>query len=145
MSIAEKTFENADDAIGFLEAIAGKDNPYLFRGHSNREWRLCTTLNRYTRLPHEEWSSDIDNLLASFRSGLTKLVLAPMETDSRIDWLEYARHHGVPTPCIDFSYSPYVGLFFAFNGVRNQSSSRQYIFLIHGNSMLICLLVFALI
>jgi FRG domain len=32
--------------------------------------------------------------------------------------LEFARHYGVPSPLIDFSLSPYVALFFAFNGVK---------------------------
>jgi len=92
----------------------------LFRGHSKSEYPLCTTLSRFTPIPHEDWSSGIDEILESFRAGLVKLVVNPIDTNSRLDWMEYARHHGVPTPCIDFSYSPYVALFFAFNGVRKK-------------------------
>jgi len=31
----------------------------------------------------------------------------------------------VPTPCLDFSYSPYVALFFAFNGVRTEYGLKK--------------------
>ncbi len=42
----------------------------------------------------------------------------PFTEDNRRARLEFGRHYGVPSPLIDFSYSPYVASFFAFNGVR---------------------------
>lgn len=125
MTIYNKYFENADEAIDFLIALAESNEDYLFRGHSKSEYRLCTMLNRFTSIPHEDWRSDIDSMLESFRAGLAKLGLSPINTNSRLDWMEYARHHGVPAPCIDFSYSPYVALFFAFNGVRKRYSETE--------------------
>jgi hypothetical protein len=120
MSIDNQYFESADEAFNFLADLAESDTDYLFRGHSKSEYRLCTTLSRFTSIPHEDWSSGIDEILQSFRAGLVKLGLNPIDTNSRLDWMEYARHHGAPTPCIDFSYSPYVALFFAFNYVRKK-------------------------
>lgn len=120
MSIDNQYFESADEAFNFLADLAESDTDYLFRGHSKSEYRLCTTLSRFTSIPHEDWSSGIDEILQSFRAGLIKLGLNPIDTNSRLDWMEYARHHGAPTPCIDFSYSPYVAIFFAFNCVKDK-------------------------
>jgi hypothetical protein len=53
-----------------------------------------------------------------YRDGLGRIGLNPLDaTASWLDWLEHARHHGVPAPLIDFSWSPYVALFFAYDGV----------------------------
>lgn len=65
--------------------------------------------------------TDIDELLHLFRCGLARIGVDPIDTDSRLDWMEFARHHGVPTPCLDFSYSPYVALFFAFSGIDRKA------------------------
>jgi hypothetical protein len=51
-------------------------------------------------------------------------ITPPFETDDRRARLEFARHYGVPSPLIDFSFSPYIALFFAFNGVRPQDSKK---------------------
>ncbi len=121
MSIKEIIYDNCDEAIKFLEELALNNQgngDYIFRGHNCENYKLTTTLSRFSSTPHESWDSRIDNLIESFRVGLAKLDISPFDSEDRHDWLEYARHHGVPTPVLDFSYSPYVSLFFAFNGIR---------------------------
>lgn len=48
--------------------------------------------------------------------------------------LEYARHHGVPSPLIDFSYSPYIALWMAFNGIR-PTSDRAAVYALNLNGL----------
>jgi len=129
MSIETHRFNNASKAIEFLDRLALKENHFIFRGHTQEYYKLKTTLHRYSKIPHESWNSDIDKMIDQFRVGLTKLGLLPFQSESRLDWLEYARHHGVPTPVLDFTYSPYIALFFAFNGIRKnyEKKKKEYV------------------
>jgi len=126
MSIKEEYFEGADTAISFLEKLAlDTNNTIVFRGHSNQEHRLVNTWQRHRSIPHENWNTEIDEILTGFKVGLEKLNIESFDNENRFESLEFARHHGVPTPSLDFSYSPYVALFFAFNGVRLNYENKK--------------------
>lgn len=119
MSIREIHARTLGEALGALEdlELAGG---VIFRGHSNVCWRLSSTLARWTVIPHEGWSTQIDDLQTQFLEGLASVGQLPTSLDlkDRRSRLEYARHFGVPSPLIDFTYSPYVATFFTFNGTR---------------------------
>jgi len=125
MSIETHSFDNASQAIEFLDRLALEENDFIFRGYTQEHYKLRTTLHRHMKIPHESWNSDIDKMLDQFRVGLAKLGMLSFQSESRLDWLEYARHHGVPTPVLDFTYSPYIALFFAFNGVRKNCEEKR--------------------
>jgi len=97
----------------------------LFRGHAKESWELRTTLERYT---DKEYSItdyyklliSIEPAVASFTSKQWNLdpALKIDESDygppPRYDFMVYLRHHGFPSPLLDWSCSPYVAAFFAF-------------------------------
>lgn len=127
MTIKIKRFQHAKGAITFLESLAyDTDDIIVFRGHSNSKYRLENTWQRHTNTPHQEWNSDIDDALEKYKVGLEKIGINSHNHLDRFESLEHGRHHGVPTPCLDFSYSPYVALFFAFNGVRANYDVNKY-------------------
>lgn len=128
MTMEQKTFESAKPAIEFLESLALDKNDFIFRGHTKESYRLETTLKRHTVIQHENWKTDIDEMISAFQSGLARLGQFPLESTDRHDWLEYARHHGVPTPALDFSYSPFVALFFAFDGIRKKYDAKDPVY-----------------
>lgn len=117
MSIETQYCKTTAEAFEYLDKLAFLENDFIFRGHKKEEYKLETTLHRHRKIPHSH-GSDIDEMIHQFRVGLTRLGIAPFQSDSRLDWLEYARHHSVPTPVLDFTYSPYIALFFAFNGIK---------------------------
>lgn len=126
MSVKIKRFHNAFGAIQFLENLAhGSNDTIVFRGHPNQNFRLINTWQRHRKIPHEPWMTDIDEAMTKFKIGVEKLGLKSHNHEDRFEALEHARHHGVPTPCLDFSYSPYVALFFAFNEVRRDYESKK--------------------
>ena len=98
---------------------------FVFRGQQSNEWKLNTSYDRYWagRPLHDEFF--VKRMVAQFRSGVTRLGLSTSPGSDQLAWLEYARHHGLPAPLLDFSWSPFVALFFAFDGVRDGQEPPQ--------------------
>lgn len=107
-------------------------NAIYYRGQSNSEWLLQTTLERSTS---EEWSiRNYENLALRIapeietytnknwelprKENLDKLFEAQESPvipfiASKEFWV-YLRHHGFPSPLLDWTLSPYIGAFYAF-------------------------------
>lgn len=113
-----------DELLRPLErmAAASNVNSYVFRGHRDPVWRLDSTFNRYSevRLPEIRVEA-FEHLISQFTMRLTQIGDTRLINETRRGRLEYARHCGVPSPLIDFTRSPYVALWFAFNGVRGST------------------------
>ncbi len=116
-SIVEKEFKNFKDFWFFIEKLNSQNNNYIFRGHSNSQWKLSTTWNRYRKMFND---LEMTETLMNFEKNLARGGFFPFDKSvSKYKWLELARHYGIPTPLIDFSYSPYIALFFACSEINN--------------------------
>ncbi|MDI1279216.1 FRG domain-containing protein [Methylobacter sp.] len=98
---------------------------WIFRGQSDVDWELKSSLHRafdeaqkihylstgkeksLNRLSHEKVM--IDRFKCNAHLYLSHL---PQQDDSQ-SWLSLMQHHGAPTRLLDFTFSPYVALFFA--------------------------------
>jgi hypothetical protein len=90
---------------------------------------LATTIARHRPVPFSATASfNLDEMISHFIVRLRSMNIdLPFRNDDRRGRLEFARHYGIPSPLIDFSRSPYVALFFAFNGVRpHESTNNDY-------------------
>ena len=132
-----ETWEQFEDALASLESSAlSRGSGLLFRGQSNSEWQLDTTMERrwpdigdvddyyrralYVQYPIESFTThkwgelaywkihDLTKKYDEFSLTLTKGDLPAYE------YLLYLRHHGFPSPLLDWSRSPYVAAYFAF-------------------------------
>jgi hypothetical protein len=128
MTVKTIRVKSLDGALARLEELALSNDEIVFRGHADSSWTICSTLSRYSVTPHQNWDTRIDDMLAHFATNLRSIGELPEGiAGDRRSRLEYGRHHGVPSPLIDFSLSPYIALFFAFNGVRPQKARQQVV------------------
>lgn len=149
MKMAPKKIENWKD---FEEMIDGAETEYqnfkenskglvshpLYRGQSNSAWGLETTLERflgknisvekYYRLIHR-----IQPIVESCTSNCWQLPEIEEElkelyekfgmSTPLYEFMAHLRHHQFPSPFLDWTRSPYIAAFFAFNEDRKTDSA----------------------
>jgi hypothetical protein len=96
-----------------------------FRGHGSNKFRLRTSLQRVGRNRLERYCSET---LPEFLSHVeavegTRFTLSNGDDYSTL--LGLAQHHGLPTPLLDWTRSPYVAAFFAFMDAIEWQDSRN--------------------
>ena len=85
---------------------------WAFRGQANPTWELMNAIER-TDFIHLYKGVEAD-FLAEFQRG-ARHYLGNDETPMHlIEWLALMQHHGAPTRLLDFSKSPFIAAFFAF-------------------------------
>ena len=88
----------------------------VFRGHRRFDWGLAPTLARIPEsgiIDRELATSQLNHFKKAVRGRLTDNALVQDEEEDEL-WA-VGQHHGLMTPLLDWTYSPYVALFFAFS------------------------------
>lgn len=89
---------------------------WLFRGQADFNWVLQTTIERSEIVQKYLVEHDIIN---DFRKYMRQYDIKTLPGNS-IDTIHFLQHYGAPTRLLDFTYSPYVGCYFA---IKDDSTS----------------------
>jgi hypothetical protein len=93
-------------AESWHEQLARHRSDFVFRGEASRDASLATSLQRLGG----DYAGVEPHLLRNFR----KYAHAPGVPEGQLwHWLALAKHHGLSTRLLDWTYSPYVALHFA--------------------------------
>jgi len=112
----------------------------LFRGQANSKWGLKTTLERFAKdkqvyltqyykfayaakskietFTEKMW--EIPNPLQFENTIIKQSQLRPIDIPI-YEYLAFLRHHGYPSPLLDWTYSPYIAAFFAFRNIHKET------------------------
>jgi hypothetical protein len=93
-------------ADSWHQGLGRHRSDFVFRGEATTTGRLTTSLQRLGG----DYSDVERHLLRSFRKYAERDAVPE---DSLWHWLALAKHHGLATRMLDWTYSPYVALHFA--------------------------------
>ncbi len=107
-----------------------------FRGHSDADWKLETTLERFTKksVDTEHYFKTLRDIRPAVISVTGKNWDIPEKFEggrlpaSGYEFMIYLRHHGFPSPLLDWTRSPYVAAFFAFRSQEKPKSDKVAIY-----------------
>jgi hypothetical protein len=133
-----------------IRAVVSDPSSLLFRGQGDSEWPLKTTLDR---------SGAGDMLFSDYHRLICARVGPEVKTFANVDvpgytpdeslklfgnpeflwsgqfpvdlyrYMLYLRHHGFPSPLLDWSRSPFVAAFFAFRDEPHGQPAKRSIFI----------------
>lgn len=100
---------------------------YVFRGQANAEWPLLSTLDRLEkRFPTKRNYSggtpaefsippvSRSTHLRAFKELVRDKLSTADSPKTEQEWWALAQHHGLATPLLDWTFYPFIALFFAF-------------------------------
>ena len=113
---------------GFVDFVKDKEKCWptlIFRGQANSKWPLFSRLDRLEKRypikkdPSGDSSKDLQGPAVDRATHLKRFKELALDkikktVTSEDGWEAIAQHHGLATSLLDWTYSPFVALFFAF-------------------------------
>ena len=149
--IVLKSLDSWKKFAGFVADPKQTWDTFIYRGQANANWPVISTLDRLEKrfkttpnLEKEDWDYyksprvPRETQLDRFKAMALGRLSSHIPDDEDDEWWALAQHHGMATPMLDWTYSPFVALYFAFqedecdgDGEKKQPDSRAVFALAH--------------
>lgn len=114
-SYSIKKFNSWDKFKTFTSKLT---NSWIFRGQSDSSWDLKTSIERTDFI---KLYPDIEqSFVFEFQRGARNFLNSIDIPENLIEWLALMQHHGAPTRLLDFTKSPFIATFFAFEDLKSK-------------------------
>jgi hypothetical protein len=98
---------------------------WIFRGHQRVSYKLEPSIERSTKGKNVPWVALESMIMDEFRAkARMHMDVTTYPPDEKLNWLAAMQHFGIPTRLLDFTYSPYVALYFALRNCPEEPQSE---------------------
>nr|WP_315257782.1 FRG domain-containing protein [uncultured Flavobacterium sp.] len=129
MNIEYLDCDTWDDLMLNINYLFRSYPEYIFRGQSQDDWKIESSLTRLLR--ESELVRDFDvfyqKQLTNFKFKSRGLGLSLKKMHEDEIWA-IGQHHGLATPLIDWTHSPYVAIFFAIIGAEKSKTGKRALY-----------------
>jgi hypothetical protein len=131
METVEITWREYREKI--ISHIEERKGSQLCRGQANSEWNLKTSFHRQN-LRQINFHQYFNILIPHLSDCIGTLENREIDVSNAVvngSFLAYAQHHGLPTPLLDWTFSPYKAAYYAFSEVEdvNPKSNKVAIYI----------------
>jgi hypothetical protein len=99
---------------------------WIFRGQVSGKWFLQSTLERHAPDTYPRHVTEYQ-LVHEFQRRAHNYLDGHLLPSKPGEWLALMQHFGAPTRLLDFTYSPYVAAYFAFEDLATDGSTESVI------------------
>jgi len=122
----ELEINNWNDLTNVISTL-DKRSTLVYRGEETLEYQLKSTFNRQNKFS-DSTSTLLSKHLENFKNEIRGRINIPNYYSSSDDEMwAIGQHHGLATPLLDWTYSAYVALYFAFYKKSSKDSAVLYI------------------
>lgn len=102
-----------------VQILAQGSRSWMWRGQSLYDWPLTTGLGRqlsaFDTDRSKDWMQLENSTIGYFMDRVTGLLDTLPDEHDLLAWLALMQHYGAPTRLLDWSFSPYIAIYFAYD------------------------------
>jgi hypothetical protein len=142
-----KSLKQFDEEVERIEVEFTGSSELLYRGQADSSWKIESSLERIGKeeISCKAYYSHIDKLKPLINPLIKNKFMRKMTSSGypfdfddyskgswalpEMEYITYLRHHGFPTPIIDWTASHYIALFFACeNFVNSKTNGKVFVY-----------------